>query len=262
MGRRNPRGCHRNRVDRTHDPCGRRAGARRPRPRGLAGPDRGQHARQAGRAGRPVDARAHRPLSAAGRGPAAHRLPARSRPPRRTACGCARSGGSVCAAASTAAPRRRRRLRDPRSRPPGDPRLRLQYRAGRRPVAAAAAVPADVHRRAGRLPQPDGRAEAAADGDLRQPVPGVDRRADPRRHLRLDLPGTPPPRRGPRPPGRGALAHRQRRVRRDVRGRADRGGVHRADGAPRTRRGAGRRPGEQPASPGPCAGSPPSTTPV
>ncbi|CAK7279761.1 hypothetical protein SGPA1_10539 [Streptomyces misionensis JCM 4497] len=172
----------------------------RPDPRRLAGPDRGQHARQTGRTGRGVDPRAHRRISAPGRRAAADRLPARARRRgrrRRAAPGVARLRARPD---PRQLPRRRRGLHRPRTAPAGDARLRLQHRGRRRAVAAAAPLSPDLHGGAGGVPQSRERTAAAADGDVRQPVPGVDRRPHPRRRLRLDLPRRSRPRRRSGPP--------------------------------------------------------------
>ena len=60
-----------------------------------------------------------------------------------------------------------------------------------------------------------------------QPLPGVDRCADPRRRPRLDAPRRPGHGRRTGVPGRHAHPHRQRRLRRDVRGRRHRRGRRR-----------------------------------
>ena len=144
-------------------------------------------------------------------------------------------------------PGRRRRLRDPRPATSWRPTASASPRS-RWATCGCSRLPylQTFTAERARVPQSRERAEAAAHGDVRQPVPGVDRRPDPCRHLRLDLPGRPAPRRLPRPPGRGPVAYRQRRVRGDVGGGARRGGVH---GAPVRARRSTRRcrdPGEQP----------------
>ena len=71
-----------------------------------------------------------------------------------------------------------------------------------------------LHRRARRLPQPAARSSAARDGDPPEPIPGVDRRTDPRGRLGLRL-ARPAAAGGPaRVPGREPLAHREWDLRR------------------------------------------------
>jgi hypothetical protein len=68
---------------------------------------------------------------------------------------------------------------------------RLHRRRRRDELAGEPARRARLHRRAGRLPQPARRRPARPGRARPQPVPGVDRRADPRRRVRLDPPGRP-----------------------------------------------------------------------
>lgn len=123
---------------------------------------------------------------------------------------------------------RRPQLPTARSAAPRTPRARLHHGRGGAPVAGRAAGRPDLHRRAPGVPQSAGRHRTAAHRAVPQPVPGVDRRPDPRRHPRLDPPRRPGRRRGPGLAGRDAQPYRERGVRRDVRGgRARRGGRRR-----------------------------------
>ncbi len=93
---------------------------------------------------------------------------------------------------------RGRRPQLPAARPvrPGAARPRLHHRRRGQALAGRAAGRPHVHRRAGRVPQPAGGRRAAGDGDVPQPVQGVDRRADQSGRVRLGQPrrsGAPPP---------------------------------------------------------------------
>lgn len=117
-------------------------------------------------------------------------------------------------------------------------------------MAGRAAGRADLHRRAGRLPQSPLRSRTPAHRHPPQPLPGVDRRRHPRRHARLDQSRRPGGRRGAGVPGRGAHAHRERRVQRDVhRGRRRGSGRWRRRRAPGHRGGPVRRTAPLPAGP-------------
>ncbi len=124
---------------------------------------------------------------------------------------------------------RRHRLHDP-----GPARARDLWgalprrRCGSR-VATAAPVHGRLYRRARRLPQPRTGTCAASERDPHQPLPRVDRRADPCRRIRLCCRRRPGEGLRARVRGRIGVTHGERRLRRDVGGRVDCRELRRAD---------------------------------
>ena len=112
---------------------------------------------------------------------------------------------------------RRPQLRPPRPHSRRTARRRVDDRRRRPHLARTAAGQASVHRRANRLPQSPRRPRARRCRCCRQPVPGLDRRPDPHRCVRLGLSRRPDPSGGAGVAGRSPEPPAQRAVRSDVR---------------------------------------------
>ena len=93
----------------------------------------------------------------------------------------------------------------------------------REALARLPAARPDLHRRARRDAEPAARRPAARDRDAAQPVPRVDRRAAPRRRVRLGRRRRPGARGADGVGGRAPQPHGERRLRGDVHGRRARG---------------------------------------
>ena len=113
--------------------------------------------------------------------------------------------------------RRRPELPADRARPARSGRRRVHDRRRRAVVAGQPARRARLHGRAHRLPQPARRLRARRRRRGAEPVPRLDRRADPHRRVRLGEPGRPGRRCPPGLDGRAPEPRPQRSVRCDVR---------------------------------------------
>ena len=183
---------------------------------------------QPGQAGRGLEPREDPPVPRAGRRLPDHRLPAGARPVPRGA------GAQLVLARDhpgqhrVHGARRRHRLHDPRHAHPRGARLRVRAGRRRRGVAASTSPSPRSTRPSGRRIATCPRAPSARDRQLPQPVPGVDRRADPGRHVGLRVPrAIPTSAAAARVRGRVAVAHAERDLRRDVGRGADRGVLRR-----------------------------------